>query len=90
MRNKYGALLRGLLYCIPCNAAMSHSYTVKNKNKRYRYYVCCKAQKQGWDSCPTKSLPAAEIEEFVVDRLSTGQILCSLYGSCINIYLVEK
>ncbi len=69
VRNKYGALLKGLLYCIPCNTAMSHSYTVKKKNKHYRYYVCVKAQKQGWDSCPTKSLPAVEIEQFVVDRI---------------------
>jgi len=68
VRNKYGALLRGLLYCIPCEAAMTHTYTVKN-NRRYRYYVCTRAQKEGWDQCPTKSLPASEIEGFVVDRI---------------------
>jgi len=69
VRNKYGALLKGLLYCIPCKSAMIHAYTVKNKTTRYRYYVCSKAQKQGWDTCPTKSLPAAEIERFVVDQI---------------------
>jgi site-specific DNA recombinase len=69
VRNKYGALLRSLLYCIPCNAAMTHSYTSKSPNKQYRYYVCSKAQKQGWSTCPTKSLPAAEIERFVVERI---------------------
>jgi site-specific DNA recombinase len=68
-RNKYGALLRSLLYCIPCNAAMIHSYTSKSPNRRYRYYVCSKAQKHGWSTCPTKSLPAAEIERFVVERI---------------------
>ena len=68
VRNKYGALLKGLIYCAPCKAAMVHSYTAK-KNKRYRYYVCTKAQKQGWDTCPTKSLPALEIERFVVNRI---------------------
>ena len=36
---------------------------------RYRYYVCSHAQKNGWDTCPTKSLPGAEIERFVVDRI---------------------
>jgi len=56
-------------YCVPCSAAMPHTYTARNPNKRYRYYVCTKAQKQGWDSCPTKSLPAAEIERFVVERI---------------------
>jgi site-specific DNA recombinase len=48
---------------------MTHTYTAKNKNKQYRYYVCSKAQKQGWSTCPTKSLPAAEIERFVVERI---------------------
>ena len=68
VRNKYSTLLKGLLYCIPCNTAMTHTYSVKN-NKRYRYYVCTRAQKEGWDRCPTKSLPAGEIENFVVDRI---------------------
>ena len=68
VRNKYGALLKGLLYCIPCQTAMTHTHTAKD-NKRYRYYVCTRAQKEGWDKCPTKSLPAGEIEGFVVDRI---------------------
>ena len=68
VRNKYGALLKGLLYCIPCQSAMTHTHTAKN-NKRYRYYVCTRAQKEGWGKCPTKSLPAGEIEGFVVDRI---------------------
>ncbi len=69
VRNKYGALLKGLLYCVPCEAAMVHAYTVKNGSKRYRYYVCSKAQKHGWHTCPTKSVPAGEIERFVVERI---------------------
>ena len=69
VRNKYGALLKGLLYCVPCEAAMVHACTVKNQNTRYRYYVCSRAQKEGWHSCPTKSVPAAEIEGFVIDRI---------------------
>jgi site-specific DNA recombinase len=70
VRNKYGALLRGLIYCIPCKSTMTHTYTSKkNNNKLYRYYVCSKAQKHGWAMCPTKSLPAGEIERFVVDRI---------------------
>ncbi len=69
VRNKYGALLRGMLYCVPCEAAMSHTYSAGKQNKRYRYYVCTRAQKEGWDKCPSKSLPAAEIERFVVERI---------------------
>ena len=68
MRNKHGALLKGLLYCAPCNCAMTHSITARGQ-KRYRYYVCTQAQKNGWDNCPTKSLPAAEIEAFIIGRI---------------------
>ncbi len=46
VRNKYGALLRGLLHCDACNATMAHTYTVKNA-RRYRYYVCATAQQRG-------------------------------------------
>ena len=68
VRNKYGALLRGLLRCPACNCAMVHSYTSQG-TKRYRYYVCLQAQKRGWHTCPTKSVPAHEIEAFVVSQI---------------------
>ena len=67
-RNKHGALLRGLLRCASCDAAMVHTYTKKG-GKLYRYYVCIKAQKQGWSACPTKAVSAPEIERFVVERI---------------------
>ena len=67
-RNKHGALLKGLLQCAPCGCAMAHAFTARG-NKRYRYYVCVHAQKRGWDTCPTKSVPAGEIERFVVDQI---------------------
>ena len=66
--NRRGALLKGLLYCGPCGHSMSHSYTNKG-NRRYRYYVCIGAQKHGWDKCPSKSIPAREIERFVVEEI---------------------
>ena len=47
---------------------MMHTYTSKG-NRRYRYYVCLNAQKRGWENCPTKSVPAAEMERFVVERI---------------------
>jgi site-specific DNA recombinase len=68
VRNKYGALLKGILRCTSCNCAMCPSHTVKG-SKRYRYYVCSSAQKWGWNTCPSKSIPAAEIERFVVDQI---------------------
>jgi len=69
VRNKHGALLKGILYCVSCNSAMVHACTSKDKKTTYRYYVCSHAQKNGWDSCPTKSTPAAEIESFVIERI---------------------
>ena len=68
VRNKYGALLKGLLCCTPCGTGMAHTYTCKN-GKRYRYYVCHNAQQRGWSSCPSKSLNAHEIESAVVDHI---------------------
>lgn len=68
VRNKYGALLKGLIRCRTCRCAMSHTYTAKG-NKRYRYYVCGTAQQRGWSECPAPSIPAGEIERFVVDQI---------------------
>jgi site-specific DNA recombinase len=66
--NKYGALLKGLLHCRACDQSMVHTFTGRG-SKRYRYYTCVKAIKSGWSTCPTKSLPAAEIEAAVVDQI---------------------
>lgn len=68
-RNKFGALLKGLLRCVACDSAMTPTHATKNGNKRYRYYVCCHAQKRGWHNCPSPSIPATEIERFVVDQI---------------------
>ncbi|MCX7429089.1 MAG: recombinase family protein [Planctomycetia bacterium] len=69
VRDKFGALLKGLLHCVPCNCAMSPTHCTRNGTKRYRYYVCTNAQKRGWGNCPSKSIPAPEIERFVVDQI---------------------
>ena len=68
VRNKYGALLCGLLHCDACGTAMVHTYTVKG-SRRYRYYVCLTAQQRGWDACPSKSLAAQRVEDSIVDRI---------------------
>jgi site-specific DNA recombinase len=62
------ALLRGLLRCVPCGRAMTPSHSAKG-SRRYRYYICTNAQRRGWDACPSKSVPAAEIERLVLERL---------------------
>ncbi|MDZ4657832.1 MAG: recombinase family protein [Bythopirellula sp.] len=69
VRNKFGALLKGILRCVPCDCAMSPTHSTKNETTRYRYYVCTGAQKRGWHTCPSKSIPAGEIERFVVEQI---------------------
>jgi site-specific DNA recombinase len=69
VRTEFGALLKGLLRCSACGCAMTPAHSTRNRTKRYRYYVCTGAQKRGWDTCPSKSVPAAELEQFVVDRI---------------------
>jgi site-specific DNA recombinase len=66
--NGSGGLLTGIIRCSSCDSAMVYTYTMKG-DRRYRYYVCSKAQKNGWKTCPTRSVPAGEIEDFVVDRI---------------------
>jgi len=68
VRNKLGALLRGVLFCIPCGTPMMHTYTMR-KSKRYRYYVCYNAQQKGWQNCETKSVQAQAIERAVLDSI---------------------
>jgi site-specific DNA recombinase len=68
VRNKLGALLRGLLFCVPCETPMMHTYTMRN-SKRYRYYVCYNAQQRGWQNCETKSVSAEAIETAVLDSI---------------------
>jgi len=68
LRNRSGALLRRLLYCKACGRAMVHTFATRG-NKRYRYYTCTNAIKNGRRKCPTASLPAGEIEKVVVDQI---------------------
>lgn len=63
-----GRLLQGLLRCAPCGCAMTPSWVNGRGTKRYHYYVCVGAQQRGWHTCPGRSLPAGQIEEFVVER----------------------
>ncbi len=57
-RNQFGALLKGLLRCVPCNCAMTPAHSTK-KGRRYRYYTCTAAQKRGWHTCPRSPSPRA-------------------------------
>ena len=71
-RNKHNALLSGLLFCESCGTRMVYSYSGKS-DRRYPYYVCLKAQRKGWATCPTKSLPARQIEDSVLAQIRARQ-----------------
>lgn len=51
-----------------CGRAMVHTYTAKG-SKRYRYYTCTKAIKEGRRACRSPSLPAETFEQFVVGEV---------------------
>lgn len=70
VRNKYNALLKGLIWCQACGRPMTHSYSCKGQ-KRYRYYVCGTAMQKGWSECPSPSVPAGEIERFVIEQIQS-------------------
>lgn len=69
VRNRFGSFLKGLLRCAACDCAMTPSHTAGGGTKQYRYYVCSSAQKRGWETCPSKSIPAGQIEDFVVNQI---------------------
>ena len=61
------SLLKGLLFG-PTGCAMSPSHSRKG-DKLYRYYVSQSVIKRGADGCPVSRVPAAEIENAVVNQL---------------------
>jgi site-specific DNA recombinase len=66
---RFGALLKGLLRCVPCDCAMTPAHTTRKGSQRYRYYTCSGAQKRGWQTCPSKSIPAAPLEQLVIAQI---------------------
>jgi site-specific DNA recombinase len=67
-KDQTGSLLRGLLRCRACNCAMTPSFAT-TRGKRYRYYVCVRANQRGWKGCPSKSLSAGAIERFAIEQV---------------------
>ncbi len=67
-RRKTSALLTGVLRCGHCGKAMGASHT-KRRGKRYRYYVCNNAERNGYDACLVKSVAAGQIEAAVIEQL---------------------
>jgi site-specific DNA recombinase len=66
---RFTALLKGLLRCVCCDCAMTPAHTTRKGGLRYRYYTCVQAQKSGWQTCPSKSIPADPIEQLIVEQI---------------------
>jgi hypothetical protein len=74
LRTRAQRLPVGRLRCTACGCAMISSHTTKG-SRRYRHYVCSRAQKRGWKSCPAPSASAGKIERLVneqIERFSAG------------------
>ena len=52
---------------------MVYSYAAKN-GRKYPYYVCRQAQRRGWATCPSKSLPAQAIEASVLRQMRAAAV----------------
>ncbi|MFT3838948.1 MAG: recombinase family protein [Myxococcaceae bacterium] len=61
-------LLRGILRCACCGSSFTTASTTKG-TKVHRYYRCVKADKGGKGACRSSNLPAASIEDLVLERL---------------------
>jgi hypothetical protein len=67
-KSKTQALLRGLLRCGHCDTALGITYS-KKAGKSYRYYLCVRAGKSGYDACPVRTIAAGDVEEAVLVQL---------------------
>lgn len=61
--------LKGMVRCGHCEMSMGPSHSRKKKRIQYRYYVCKNASRTSHDQCPLPSVPAAELERLVLDRV---------------------
>ncbi len=67
-RFKEHALLKGLLECECCHTSMISTTSNKN-NKVYEYYTSVRAVKEGYDHCAVGTIPAGEMDNFVLDKI---------------------
>lgn len=85
VHGRSSGVLAGLIHCTACGCMMTHSSSGgRTKSKRYRYYVCSKATKRGRKTCPRPSLPAEEVERFIVAQLQSLTINDELLNETCN------
>ncbi len=63
-------LLSGIVRCGLCGGAMTgHTFTKKGTGKVYSYYKCYSRLQKGTMACKGLSLPANQLEDFIIDQL---------------------
>ncbi len=70
IRVQTAALLKGIIRCRHCDRAMRPTFTCK-EGRRYRYYTCHGADKNGRETCPLRTVPAGEIEAVAINQVRT-------------------
>ena len=73
-RKRIPGLLRGLLYCKECGSDMVPVYAKKNGIKHF-YYICHRCQKEGYASCPTRTVRQPEFNEAVLKQLAERALI---------------
>ena len=68
IRNRHHGLLKGLITCACCGKTMVHTFTTKSGTTR-RYYACNSRIGVQAKRCKGGSLPAGQVEEFVLDKV---------------------
>jgi len=68
-QDKHDFLLRGLVHCEACGSYMTPNFSY-SKGRKYFYYKCTKVDKLDRNECPVRSVPAKELENIVLQRLS--------------------
>jgi site-specific DNA recombinase len=68
VRGTYSALLKGLLRCASCQAAMTRIYAVKN-SQRIPHYTCPGAHQRDRGTCDGKPVSESSIKAFVTRQI---------------------
>lgn len=89
VRNRYGGLLKGVLYCGCCGRPMVHTRTSTASGgagrTEYRYYICPKRQSLSAKRCPGRSVQASEVEDFVLEKVRDAFATPEMVGAVLDI-----
>jgi len=67
-RSRTPALLKGIIKCGHCGTSMGVTFARKS-GRTYRYYLCQRANKEGYATCPVKTVSAGTVESAVTIQL---------------------